>query len=111
MTEKAPMPKPITADEIRAKHEINGARRALTNLIVYALEELKPSDGQSNVEKLAAMTIERERAISAIRRITELDGEETDWSDDLPLAEIIEKHLMLRVAALLAKPSSEKTKR
>ena len=36
MTQKAPQ-KPLTADDIRAQHEINGARRANTNLLVYAL--------------------------------------------------------------------------
>ncbi|HMI84845.1 MAG TPA: hypothetical protein VK550_12180 [Polyangiaceae bacterium] len=105
MTQKAPMPKPLTADEIRAQHEINGARRANTNLLAYALEQLKSGDDRgSNLEKLAAMTLEREKAVIALRRLAELYGE-SEWPEGLSLPEIIDKHIALPIAALLAAAS------
>jgi hypothetical protein len=73
MTEKAQQ-KPITADEIRAQHEINGARRANTNLLAYVLAELKPGDERTNVEKLAAMALEREEAVASLRHLAEIHG-------------------------------------
>lgn len=106
MTQKA-MQRPITADELRAQHEINGARRANTNLLVYALEQLKSGDERSNVEKLAAMTLEREQAVTSLRRLAEQYGE-SDWPDGLALPEIIDKHIALPLSVLLAKPE-EKT--
>jgi hypothetical protein len=109
MTEKAPMSKPLTADEIRAQHEINGARRANINLIAYALEQLKPGDDRSNVERLAAMTLERDRAIAALRRLSDAYAV-SDWADSLPLAEIIDHHVAAPLSVLLTK-SPEKPKR
>jgi len=109
MTQKAPMPKPLTADEIRAQHEINGARRANTNLLAYALEQLKSGDDRSNVEKLAAMTLEREQAVTALRRLAAQYGE-SEWSESLSLPEILDKHIALPISVLLAK-APEKSKR
>jgi hypothetical protein len=109
MTQKAPMSKPITADEIRAQHEINGARRANTNLLAYALEQLKSGDDRSNVEKLAAMTLEREHAVTSLRRLAEQYGE-SEWADGLSLPEIIDQHIALPISVLLAK-APEKSKR
>lgn len=109
MTQKAPMSKPLTADEIRAQHEVNGARRANTNLLAYALEQLKTGDERSNVEKLAAMTLEREAAITGLRRLAEHYGD-SDWPEGLALPEIIEKHIALPISVLLAK-APEKSKR
>lgn len=109
MTQKAPMSKPLTADELRAQHEINGARRANTNLLAYALEQLKSGDDRSNVEKLAAMTLEREEAVSALRRFAEPYGE-SEWPEGLSLPEIIDKHIALPISVLLAK-APEKSKR
>src|SRR5262245_15786921 len=83
MTQKAPITKPPTVDEIRAQHEINGARRANTNLIVYALEQLKPGDDRTNVEKLAEMKVEREQAIEALRRLADQLYGEHEWPVDL----------------------------
>lgn len=108
MTEKAQQ-KPITADEIRAQHEINGARRANTNLLAYLLAELKPGDERTNVEKLAAMALEREEAVAALRRFAESYGE-SDWPASLSLPEIIDKHIALPISVLLAK-APEKSKR
>jgi hypothetical protein len=109
MTQKAPMSKPLTADEIRSQHEINGARRANTNLIAYALEQLKPGDDRTNVEKLAAMTLEREQAVAGLRRLAEHYGE-SEWPEGLSLPEIIDKHIALPISVLLAK-APEKSKR
>lgn len=109
MTQKAPMSRPPTADEIRAQHEINGARRANTNLIAYALEQLKPGDDRTNVEKLAAMTLEREQTVTALRRLAEQYGE-SEWPEGLALPEIIDKHIALPISVLLAK-APEKSKR
>jgi hypothetical protein len=109
MTQKAPMPKPITADEIRAQHETNGARRAHTHLLAYALEQLKPGDDRTNVEKLAAMTLEREQALTSLRRLAEQYGE-SEWAEGLLLPEIIDKHIALPISVLLAK-APEKSKR
>ena len=108
MTQKA-MQKPITADDIRAQHEINGARRANTNLLMYALEQLKSGDERSNVEKLAAMTLEREQAVTSLRRLAEQYGE-SDWPESLSLPEIIDKHIALPISVLLTK-APEKSKR
>jgi len=110
MTEKA-MQKPMTADEIRAQHEINGARRANTNLLVYALEQLKSGDDRSNVEKLAAMTLEREEAVASLRRLAEQHGGESGWPESLSLPEIIDKHIALPISVLLAAKAPEKSKR
>jgi hypothetical protein len=109
MTEKAPMPKPLTADEIRAQHEINGARHANTRLLAYALEQLKPGDERTNVEKLGAMTLEREQAVTSLRRLAEQYGE-SEWREGLSLPEIIDKHIALPISVLLAK-TPEKSKR
>lgn len=109
MTQKAPMPKPLTPEEIRALHEINGARRANTNLLAYALEQLRPGDDRSNVEKLAAMTLEREQAVTALRGLADHYGE-SEWSEGLSLPEIIDKHIALPISVLLAK-APEKSKR
>jgi hypothetical protein len=107
MTQKAPMTKPLTADEIRAQHEINGARRANTNLLAYALEQLKPGDDRTNMEKLAAMTLEREKAVTSLRRLAEQYGE-SEWTEDLSLPEIIDKHIALPISVAKA---PEKSKR
>ncbi len=109
MTQKAPMPKPLSADEIRAQHEINGARRANTNLLAYAIEQLKPGDERTNVEKVAAMTLEREQTVQALRRLAEQYGE-SEWTEGLSLPEIVDKHIALPISVLLAK-APEKSKR
>jgi hypothetical protein len=109
MTQKAPMQRPLTADEIRAQHEINGARRANTNLIAYALEQLKPGDDRTNVEKLAAMTLEREQAVDGLRRLADRYGD-GEWPEGLALPEIIDKYIALPISVLLAK-APEKSKR
>lgn len=110
MTQKAPtMQKPPTADDIRAQHEINGARRANANLLAYVLDQLKPGDERTNMEKLAAMTLEREQAVTALRRLAEHYGE-SDWPDSLALPEIIDNHIALPISVLLAK-APEKSKR
>jgi hypothetical protein len=90
MTQKAPMSKPLTADEIRAQHEINGARRANANLIAYALEQLKPGDERTNLEKLAALTLERERIFAALRRLAMSCGADGEWKEGLSPSDIIE---------------------
>jgi hypothetical protein len=115
MTQKAPMSKPLTVDEIRAQHEINGARRANADLIAYALDRLKPGEERSNVERLAAITLEREQTITALRRLAEQYVEYFDdkW-EGLSVPEIIEKHIALPISAILAKApekSPEKSKR
>jgi hypothetical protein len=103
------MPKPLSADEIRAQHEINGARRANTNLLAYAIEQLKPGDERTNVEKVAAMTLEREQTVQALRRLAEQYGE-SEWTEGLSLPEIVDKHIALPISVLLAK-APEKSKR
>lgn len=108
MTQKAPMSKPLTADEIRAQHEINGARRANTHLLAHVLEQLKPGDDRTNVEKLAAMTLEREQAVTSLRRLAEQYGG-SEWADSLSLPEIIDKHIALPISLLAKAP--EKSKR
>lgn len=89
MTQKAPMNKPVTADETRAQHEINGARRANANLIAYALEQIKPGDERTNVEKVAALTLEREQAVAALRRLASQCGADGEWKEG-PLVEMID---------------------
>lgn len=98
MTPRVPITKP---DEIRAQHEINGARHANIKLLAYALEQLRPGDDRSNVEKLAAMTIEREQAVTSLRRLAEQYGE-SEWPEGLSLSEIIDKHIALPISVLLA---------
>lgn len=105
MTQKA-MQKPLTADDIRAQHEINGARRANTNLLMYALEQLKSGDERSNVEKLASMTLEREQAVTALRRLAESCGADDEWKDGLSLIEIIDG-----ISKAIPKAPPEKSKR
>lgn len=109
-TQKTPSGKPITADEIRAQHEINGARRANANLIAYALEQLKPGDDRTNVEKLAALTLEREQTVTALRRLAEQYGGESEWAEGLSVPQIIDQHIALPISVLLAK-APEKSKR
>lgn len=109
MTEKAQQQKPMTADELRAQHELTGARRANTNLLAYAMGQLKPGDERTTIEKLAAMTLEREEAVAALRRLAEQYGG-SDWAETLSLSEIIDKHIALPISVLLAK-APEKSKR
>ncbi len=106
MTQKAPQ-KPLTADDIRAQHEINGARRANANLLAYVLDQLKPGDERTNMEKLAAMTLEREQAVTALRRLAAEHYGESEWPDSLSLPEIIDKHIALPLSVLLAKPEEK----
>lgn len=108
MTQKAPQ-RPITADEIRAQHEINGARRANTNLLMYALEQLKSGDDRSNVEKLAAATLEREQAVTALRHLAESYGVSilVERNDGRSLGEIIEE----LTKAIVEPKAPEKSKR
>lgn len=109
MTQKAPMQKPLTTDEIRAQHEINGARRANTDLIAYALTKLHPGDERTNAERVAALTLEREQAIASLQRLAELSGMPA-WPDGLSLPEIIDGHIGSHLALPLGKPA-EKSKR
>lgn len=91
MTQKAPMMKPLTADEIRAQHELNGARHANTKLIMYALDQLKPGDERTNVEKLAALTLEREEIVVALRIFAANCGVAREWREDRSLVELIDE--------------------
>ena len=58
------------------------------------------------MEKLAAMTLEREQALSSLRRLAE-QYIESDWPDGLSLPEIIDKHIALPLSVFLAKPEEK----
>lgn len=68
---------------------INGMRSALTHMLAHVLKELGYDGSEGAATK---WILEREAAISTLRRICE-DYGDNDWPNDLHLSDIIEKHL------------------
>jgi len=72
-------------DDIREKAYEMGSRTALIGMLRYALRGL----GYGEDFTLERMIVEREEAISALRRVCK----DQEWPEDLHLADIIDKHL------------------
>jgi hypothetical protein len=68
---------------------IEGSRVAWRKMLRQALMELGRDSEEWNQKR---WLLEREEAISMLRRICERLGD-NDWPDDLNLADIIDKHL------------------
>lgn len=66
---------------------IRGHRAAWTSILRQAISEL----GMTG-RTVESLIVERECAMEALRRICQGHGD-NDWSDDLGLADVIEKHL------------------
>lgn len=64
-----------------------GRRAALVDMLRHIVRSLCPTQIGG-----AAQLIEREDSIAVLRRVCEEYGD-NDWSEDLHLADIIEKHL------------------
>jgi hypothetical protein len=69
---------------------VEGGRSAWRAMLQQALKHLG-RDSPEWTEK--EWVLEREEAIAALRRACERAGD-NDWSDDLNLSDIIEKHLL-----------------
>lgn len=68
---------------------ILGNRAAWTALLRQALHELGYEDTEATRAK---WVLEREAAVAALRRVCD-DWGDNDWTDNLYLADVIEKHL------------------
>ncbi len=78
----------MTTEEYERAY-VEGSRVAWRSILRQALSEL----GRDSEEwDKTRWLVEREEAISALRRLCEQLGD-TDWPDDLHLADIIEKHV------------------
>jgi hypothetical protein len=75
-------------EEIRQKAFDAGKRAANVHILRSLLKDL----GYNRMDVLAALVIEREEAIVALRAVC-TDHGDIDWTPDLHLADIIEKHL------------------
>lgn len=64
-----------------------GNRAALVSMIAHCVRELG-YEGRT----AESLIVEREAAVAALRRVCEEHGD-NDWSDDLHLADVVEKHL------------------
>lgn len=73
---------------------IRGRKQAFAEMLAHAAREfhIDATDEEQMKSKLAFMVQERELAISALRNICSQYGD-NDWSDNLFLPDIIEKHL------------------
>lgn len=98
-----PTPKPPTLDEIKERAYLEGARLALANVMMFAIREMMPGDERTNLQRLAVLVAERERAVAMLRRVCEEFGD-NDWPDTLDLSDIIEKHLARSIAELVQPP-------
>jgi len=71
-----------------------GSKAAWNVMLRTCLREL---GGDESPELMAGRLLaERTEAIATLRSIAEDGGGDTDWSDDLHLADIIEKHMNFR---------------
>jgi len=82
----------MTDDERLEQAYTDGSRRAWLSILQESIRQLRGS-APLEAEKLLA---ERTDAIAMLRLLCAEFGD-NDWSDDLYLADIIEKHLMRHV--------------
>ncbi|SHH33704.1 hypothetical protein [Desulfofustis glycolicus] len=72
---------------------IRGSRNAYRFMMLHCLRELDiETDAEKLEKKIVQLVAEREEAISVLRDICR-DCGDNSWSDDLHLADIIDKHL------------------
>ena len=71
------------------RHFVAGMRSVLVNMLANVPSELGYSDTEATRAK---WIIEREETVAMLRRICGEHGD-NDWTDDLHLADVIEKHL------------------
>ena len=74
---------------------LSGQRDAHRDMLMLALRNLGIDDAEAGK---AFWVEERARAVAALREICEQHGD-NDWSDNLSLADVIEKHLGRHLAA------------
>jgi len=78
---------------MREQDYIRGSRSAYRFMMLHCMRELDvETDAEKLEQKVAQLAAEREEAIGVLRDICR-DCGDNDWSDDLHLADIIEKHL------------------
>lgn len=68
---------------------LRGQRQVWLNLLQLALRELGLDSPEANEHR---WKVEREEAVSMLRQVCALHGD-NDWPEDLHLGDIIEKHL------------------
>jgi hypothetical protein len=72
---------------------MSGARMQLRKLLGFAIRELVSFDTETDPQLvIARLLAEREDAVAALRRVCAGHGD-NDWTVDLHLADVIEKHL------------------
>jgi hypothetical protein len=70
----------------------NGERRILAKLSSLIAAELYGHDRESHEARLHALEAERLDVVTVLRRICAEHGD-NDWSNDLNLVDVLEKHL------------------
>lgn len=83
--------------EAEEKAYEQGRRAALVSVVRNALRELGYQDAASTPAGKASWIIEREEAIAQLRTLCEEYGD-NEWSNDLHLGDVIEKHLARHLA-------------
>lgn len=80
-------------EEMRDRAYIEGQRAAWRSQLRNALAELLACGDDDAETKLAALVLERDEIRSKLREVCE-DFGDNEWSDDLHLGDVIEKHLV-----------------
>lgn len=81
--------------ELTESHYLRGQRSVLIQQLHNILRELSISyidDAPQNLMTIARLVAEREDAIAALRSVCDDHGD-NDWSEEMHLADIVNKHL------------------
>lgn len=69
-----------------------GGRAAVRNILNQCIQALGTNAEEDKDKRIAQLVSEREEALSVLRRLCDVFGD-NDWPHDLHLADIIDKHL------------------
>ena len=83
---------PADADELLDASERNGWSRSKLRAAVRAYKDIAAGGNGLTAWSRADLLAEREAAVETLHRLCDLWGD-TDWSDSLPLSEILTDHL------------------